>query len=98
MCGISGIISDGKDQEKDIQIVRDMSLKISHRGPDSISKYSLDNFHLNFNRLSIVDIQNGNQPFYNKKQNLMVWVNGEIYNYREIKENYTLNYNYKTDL
>ena len=96
MCGISGIISDGKDREKDIQTVQDMSLKISHRGPDVKSKYSIDNFHLNFNRLSIVDIQNGNQPFYNKKHNLMVWVNGEIYNYREIKENYTSNYNYQT--
>jgi asparagine synthase (glutamine-hydrolysing) len=96
MCGISGVISNKQDREQDIKKVRDMSLKITHRGPDSKSIYSKDNFHLNFNRLSIVDIQNGNQPFYSKKQNIIAWVNGEIYNYREIKENYTTNYNYQT--
>jgi asparagine synthase (glutamine-hydrolysing) len=96
MCGISGVISNKQDREQDIKKVRDMSLKITHRGPDSKSIYPKDNFHLNFNRLSIVDIQNGNQLFYSKKKNIMAWVNGEIYNYREIKENYSINYNYQT--
>ena len=96
MCGISGIITNSLKQDHVMKKVEDMALKIKHRGPDSSNKTSIENFHLIFNRLSIVDIENGNQPFYNKTRSIVAWVNGEIYNYREIKDDYTKNYEFKT--
>jgi asparagine synthase (glutamine-hydrolysing) len=87
MCGISGIIYNGLKQDHVMKKVEEMALKTKHRGPDSSNKTSIENFHLIFNRLSIVDMEYGNQPFYNKKRNIVVWVNGEIHNYREIKDN-----------
>jgi len=96
MCGISGIISNEENQELVLKKVKDMSSKITHRGPDSKSINSIDNFHLIFNRLSIVDVENGHQPFHSKKDNLIVWVNGEIYNYKEIKKNFANNYKFNT--
>ena len=65
-----------------------MSKKIKHRGPDSTNFNSFNNFHISFNRLSIVGIKNGEQPFINKNKTINVWVNGEIYNYQDIKKNY----------
>ena len=72
MCGIAGIINNGLKLDHVMKKVEEMSLKIKHRGPDSSNKTSIENFHLIFNRLSIVDIENGNQPFYNKKKNIVV--------------------------
>ena len=67
-----------------------MTQKIKHRGSESTKFNSFNNFHISFNRLSIVGIKNGEQPFESKNKKINVWVNGEIYNYKELKKNTTL--------
>lgn len=81
MCGITGIfgISDKK-------LVRRMAASITHRGPDSEGYYVDDTVSLGMRRLSIIDLETGDQPVYDEKKNLMIFFNGEIYNYRELRE------------
>ena len=97
MCGISGILTNNKKDTEVVSKVQLMSKKIKHRGPDSTNFNSFNNFHISFNRLSIVGIKNGEQPFINKNKTINVWVNGEIYNYQDIKKNYLKNYKFKTE-
>ena len=87
MCGISGILSLKHNDLKEVANVKLMSQKIIHRGPDSTKFSSFNNFHISFNRLSIVGIKNGEQPFQNKNKKINAWVNGEIYNYKDLKKN-----------
>ena len=83
MCGFVGFIS--KDQNKK-KIIKDMADIIVHRGPDSDGYYVNDNVALGFRRLSIIDLDGGSQPILNEKQDKVIVFNGEIYNYKEIKE------------
>ena len=88
MCGICGII--GKDKETAKRYV-DIMLKNSyHRGPDSEGKYVDGNACLGVRRLSIIDIESGQQPVYSQDNKLVLVFNGEIYNYRELRENITV--------
>ena len=83
MCGFVGFIS--KDQGKK-KIIKDMADIIQHRGPDSDGYYVNDNVALGFRRLSIIDLEGGSQPIFNEDKTKVIVFNGEIYNYREIKE------------
>ncbi|MFA6531036.1 MAG: asparagine synthetase B, partial [Candidatus Micrarchaeia archaeon] len=80
MCGITGIfgISDKK-------LVKRMAASITHRGPDSEGYYVDENVSLGMRRLSIIDLKTGDQPVYDEKKNLIIFFNGEIYNYRELR-------------
>ena len=93
MCGINGIISKNKNKE---QIIRAMNNKIIHRGPNSEGIYVDDYVALGHRRLSIIDLNNGNQPIYNEDESILIIYNGEVFNYKELKKELT-NYNYKTD-
>ena len=86
MCGINGIISKRKDKEK---IIKEMNNKIIHRGPDNEGIYIDDNIALGHRRLSIIDLNTGNQPIYNEDKSIVIVYNGEIYNYKELKEELT---------
>ncbi len=85
MCGISGYFGKTKINLNKKDIIN--SLK--HRGPDNQSifeKYDKNNIFLAFSRLSIIDLNTrSNQPFIYK--NLIICFNGEIYNFKEIREN-----------
>ena len=82
MCGIVGIL--GADSEK---TVRSMVDKINHRGPDNTSVFSDDIIHLGHARLSIIDInESSNQPLWDSKFRACIVFNGEIYNYRELRD------------
>ncbi|MBQ2872590.1 MAG: asparagine synthase (glutamine-hydrolyzing) [Bacilli bacterium] len=83
MCGFVGFVS--KDQNKK-KIIKDMADIIVHRGPDSDGYYVNDKVALGFRRLSIIDLEGGTQPILNEKQDKVIVFNGEIYNYKEIKE------------
>ena len=83
MCGIVGFIDKSKNKKK---IIKDMADLIKHRGPDSDGYYVDDNVALGFRRLSIIDLEGGDQPIYNEDKTKMVFMNGEIYNYQELKE------------
>lgn len=83
MCGICGFTGEILDREK---ILKNMSDVIIHRGPNSKGFFSNKDISMGFRRLSIIDLQNGNQPIYNEDKTLVLTFNGEIYNYKKLKE------------
>lgn len=85
MCGIAGFFSD-KASHLDNSEIKKVLRKIKHRGPDEFGYYSNKNFSFGIARLKIIDLKTGNQPIFNEKKNLVVVLNGEIYNYLQLKE------------
>src|SRR5919197_976291 len=82
MCGICGVASPGG---ADPDRVAAMSATLVHRGPDSFGEFSDDTAALAARRLSIIDLETGDQPIANEDGTLHVVQNGEIYNYRELR-------------
>lgn len=89
MCAIAGVVVD-KCIASLQEIVQQMLQVMQKRGPDSTHFYANENTKNNFfggmNRLSINDMENGEQPFFNKDKSIIVLFNGEIYNYLELKQ------------
>ncbi|MCQ2512454.1 MAG: asparagine synthase (glutamine-hydrolyzing) [Lachnospiraceae bacterium] len=83
MCGICGFTGQKTDYD---QTINKMMEVITHRGPDSEGIFSDDYISMGFRRLSIIDVNDGNQPIYNEDRTLVLTFNGEIYNYRELKK------------
>ena len=85
MCGLIGIF--GKITDNEIKTVELKSNAIKPRGPDWANIYSDDNACLGFRRLSIIDLEGGNQPFVAEFDNCtyVAVYNGEVYNYLELK-------------
>ena len=81
MCGISGIIAKG-DQRAHI---KRMCRLLHHRGPESASFFHKNATWLGHNRLRIIDLHTGDQPIFNEDKSIAIVFNGEIYNYRELK-------------
>ncbi len=84
MCGIAGFIDKLPKAEKE-PIVHMMADRIVHRGPDGDGFFIDDKIAMGFRRLSIIDLEGGNQPLFNEDESLVINFNGEIYNYKEIK-------------
>ena len=84
MCGITGFIDKSARKEKKT-IIEAMKKRIHHRGPDTNGTYVDDDIALGFVRLSIIDLEGGNQPIYNEDENYTLIYNGEIYNYQSLK-------------
>lgn len=85
MCGFAGFIDD-LDIEKKNTVVKAMADTIIHRGPDGEGYYVDENIAMGFRRLSIIDLEGGNQPLYSEDKSVVVNLNGEIYNYKELRE------------
>lgn len=85
MCGIVGFI-DRKNVKEKNEIIKEMADKIKHRGPDGEGYFVNDSVALGHRRLSIIDIEGGSQPLYNKDKSMVIVFNGEIYNYQALKE------------
>ncbi len=83
MCGFVGFVDKTKDKDKTIKRMADL---IKHRGPDSDGYYTDDDIALGFRRLSIIDLEGGTQPIYNEEKDKLIFFNGEIYNYKYLKE------------
>ena len=83
MCGFVGFVDKTKDKDKTIKKMADL---IKHRGPDSDGYYTDDDIALGFRRLSIIDLEGGKQPIYNEEKDKLIFFNGEIYNYKYLKE------------
>ncbi len=88
MCGINGHIQfkNTKSPEEMQNLVHRMNEQIIHRGPDHEGLYSDEHCALGMRRLSIIDLKGGNQPIWNEDHTKVIVFNGEIYNYRELKE------------
>src|SRR6187431_2865691 len=91
MCGICGIVGvDPVDREA----LARMAHSLRHRGPDDEGFYVAEHERgttvgLGFRRLSIIDLTSGNQPIGNEDGTLQVVLNGEIYNYRDLRAELT---------
>lgn len=97
MCGFCGF-SDKKSIENKKKIIKSMSDRIIHRGPDSDGYYVDKSVAMGFRRLSIIDLKGGNQPLYNEDESIVVMFNGEIYNFMELrKELIDLGHIFKTN-
>ncbi|MFY9580312.1 MAG: asparagine synthase (glutamine-hydrolyzing) [Gaiellaceae bacterium] len=83
MCGICGIASS--HGRADLDRVAAMSATLVHRGPDSFGEYVDGAVAIAARRLSIIDLETGDQPIGNEDGTVQVVQNGEIYNYRELR-------------
>lgn len=83
MCGIVGIYT--KRGIADAETIRAMTSVLVHRGPMDDGYLFGANVGLGMRRLSIIDIEGGHQPVYNEDRSIGVILNGEIYNYRELR-------------
>lgn len=93
MCGHISIYY--KNKKADELFIRQLTEKIIHRGPDDTGYFIKDNIAFGFNRLSIIDLECGNQPF--KKENRTIIFNGEIYNHNELREELNKNNEFTTN-
>lgn len=82
MCGHISIYY--KNKKADELLIRQLTEKMRHRGPDDTGYFIKDNIAFGFNRLSIIDLEGGNQPFEKEKRTIIF--NGEIYNHNELRE------------
>jgi len=86
ICGFTGQILDRSKQNVSIDIIKCMTEVITHRGPDSSGFFNDDKIYMGFRRLSIIDLEQGSQPIYNESKTLVLMFNGEIYNYKTIRD------------
>ena len=83
MCGFAGFTNYIKDNGT---ILEKMMDRIVHRGPDSAGKYVDEDIALGFRRLSIIDLEEGHQPMFNEDETMVLVFNGEIYNFKDLRE------------
>lgn len=86
MCGICGIFAPGHEAGDLQSRVQKMCDAMIHRGPDDEGIYAEEGFAMGARRLSIVDLNNGHQPFVTPDNAAIGIMNGEIYNYKELRE------------
>lgn len=86
MCGITGIFEFQRKEEISRDLVHRMNETIVHRGPDDEGIYVGPGIGLGFRRLSIIDLAGGHQPISNEDGRIWVMLNGEIYNYPELRK------------
>ena len=96
MCGIVGVFDLRHPGAELRQRVLGMSKLIRHRGPDWSGIYCGEKAVLAHERLSIVDPQSGGQPLFSRDGKLVLAVNGEIYNHRQIRESLAGEYEFMT--
>lgn len=88
MCGIVGIYNYLDKKPVDRSLLKKMTDILAHRGPDGEGFYFDDKNGLGFGhrRLAIIDLETGQQPMCNEDESIWIIANGEIYNYREIRD------------
>src|SRR5437773_2628792 len=83
MCGISGVIgSDSQNAARDIDAQLEL---LDHRGPDARGHFAASHGAIGQNRLAITALATGDPPITNEDRSVAVVLNGEIYNYRELR-------------
>ena len=92
MCGIAGCYGG-----RDIETIKRMLNAMEHRGPDDRGIHTFNNTVLGHTRLSIVDVAGGHQPILSNGGHIGIICNGEIYNFRELKERLEYKYDFTTN-
>ncbi len=96
MCSILGILNIKSGQPELRKQALQMSKTQRHRGPDWSGIYVNDKAIITHERLAIVDIENGSQPLYSKDGKLVLSVNGEIYNHKDLESELNIEYEFLT--
>src|SRR3972149_554760 len=86
MGGIAGVIPRDPTRLPDRQEIDRMVERLHHRGPDDVGVVTLPGVGLGLKRLSIIDVAGGRQPLNNENGSITFVGNGEIYNYRAVRE------------
>jgi len=86
MCGIAGVFHYLQEDAPDRALVERMTRIIAHRGPDDEGVVMLGPCGIGNRRLSIIDLTTGHMPMANEDDSVWITFNGEIYNYRELRE------------
>lgn len=97
MCGFVGLFSARNEGDVLRSQVLSMSRLLRHRGPDWSGVFSCDKAVLAHERLAIVDPASGGQPLYTPDRQVVLAVNGEIYNHRAIRARYEGKYEFSTE-
>lgn len=85
MCGITGIFNFDTERRVSKEVLKKMANTLAHRGPDGEGFFVDACIGLAHRRLSIIDLEGGNQPMFNQRGDISLVFNGEIYNYIELK-------------
>ncbi len=88
MCGIAGFINQKPSSSLNLECLKEMVSKLSHRGPNNKGHWNNNNNtqFIGHTRLSIVDLsKNGNQPMLSFSERYVISFNGEIYNHLDIR-------------
>jgi asparagine synthase (glutamine-hydrolysing) len=86
MCGITGFYEFKNHRPVVPRVLRDMLHVLEHRGPDDLGIYTDKDFAFGMRRLSIIDLGGGKQPIGNEDGSVITVCNGEIYNFRSLRE------------
>ena len=81
MCGLAGFIG-----QQDAGLLESMSLSLEHRGPDDSGMFVGKKINFAFRRMSVIDLSHGHQPIYSENKKIVGMVNGEIYNFKELRQ------------
>jgi asparagine synthase (glutamine-hydrolysing) len=86
MCGIAGWINlENNRSQTSEAVLHRMCERMKHRGPDSEGLWTDETVALGMRRLSIIDLHTGEQPVYSEDKSIVVVMNGELYNFREVR-------------
>src|SRR3990172_8563871 len=97
MCGICGIINFKDKSPVDNIILNRMTQTLRHRGADDEGKFIHNYTGLGIRRLSIIDLEGGHQPISNEDESIIIAFNGEIYNFKELRQELiSLGHKFKT--
>lgn len=86
MCGIAGVAALDLGVPIDASAVGQMLRCVAHRGPDDEGVYEAPGLVLGHRRLSIIDVEGGHQPLLGARDSTAIVINGEVYNYRELRK------------
>jgi len=84
MCGIAGILGRADPRERSRRVDQ-MTRALTHRGPDDDGFFDDVGVSLGFRRLAVIDLETGEQPIVDEERSLAIVLNGEIYNFRELR-------------
>jgi asparagine synthase (glutamine-hydrolysing) len=85
MCGICGQFNFARNEPVESETIRRMTQTMVHRGPDDEGYFLSGSLGLGFRRLSIIDLAGGHQPMSDAEETVWVILNGEIYNFKELR-------------
>ena len=96
MCGIAGLV-DFTGADVDLQGLKSMSDALVHRGPDGDGIYHKGPVGLAHRRLAIIDPEGGAQPMRNESESVVLSYNGEVYNFKELRQQLRPSFHFTTE-